>query len=111
MRVVYGIDIKTYDDKFIRAAEEASETVASTTIPGKFLVDVIPARKYIILPSTLESPFSQINLVRFLPEWFPGMEFQRLGRKWKPIVDGFRNAPFDFAKNAMVDLEKGLYFY
>ena len=45
MRVVYGIDIKTYDDEFIEIAEGASESIAATTIPGKFLVDLIPACK------------------------------------------------------------------
>ena len=45
MRVVYGIDIRSYDDEFVKIAEGASESIAATTVAGKFLVDMIPMRK------------------------------------------------------------------
>ena len=105
MRVVYGIDSKTYDDKFIQIAEAASETVALAMMPGKFLVDIIPARKCICI-SGLVVPFFDNHSVRYVPEWFPGARFQKLGRKWKATVDIFRSAPFDFTKNAMVNPQK-----
>ena len=42
MKVVYGMEIKSYDDEFIESAEGATES-AVVVVPGKFLVDVIPA--------------------------------------------------------------------
>ena len=58
MRVVYGIDIQSYNDEFVRIAEAASETVAAATLPGRFLVDMIPARK-------LNAPFRHNEFLTF----------------------------------------------
>ena len=45
MRVVYGMDVQDHDDKFVRIAEEASEALGATIIPGRFLVDMVPIRE------------------------------------------------------------------
>ena len=40
--------------------------------------------------------------VRYVPEWFPGAEFKRLGKKWNAAVQWIRNEPFEFTKAAIV---------
>jgi len=44
MSVTYGMDVKSVDDPFLRAMLEATLAFATATVPGKFLVDVIPIR-------------------------------------------------------------------
>jgi len=42
MEITYGMDIKSHEDKFLRAAEQGLEHVQSAMIPGTFLVDTFP---------------------------------------------------------------------
>ena len=56
--MTYSINIRPYDDPYIKIAEEAVTAAAELVIPGAFLVDIIPILKYV-------------------PEWFPGAKFQR----------------------------------
>jgi len=44
MSVAYGMDVKSLDDPFLRAMLEATHAFATATVPGKFLVDIIPIR-------------------------------------------------------------------
>ena len=44
MSVTYGMDVKPTEDPFLRAMLEAAHAFAAATVPGKFLVDVIPIR-------------------------------------------------------------------
>ena len=56
--MTYGINVRPYNDPYIKIAEEAVGSIAELLIPGTFLVDIIPILKYV-------------------PEWFPGAKFQR----------------------------------
>ena len=38
-----------------------------------------------------------------VPEWFPGAGFKRIGREWNVIVEEMISAPFQFAKDQMVN--------
>jgi hypothetical protein len=42
LRVTYGYEVNSLDDKFVRMAEEAFAELAHASIPGTFLVDAIP---------------------------------------------------------------------
>ena len=55
--MTYSINAHPYNDPYIKIAEEALAAMTELTIPGAFLVDVIPILKYV-------------------PEWFPGAKFQ-----------------------------------
>ena len=54
-----------------------------------------------------ESFFLAFFLVKYVPEWFLGAGFQRLGKQWKAQVMRFRNSPFEFTRNAMVNMISG----
>lgn len=43
-------------------------------------------------------------LVRYLPEWLPGMDFKRKGREWAKTVASFSDRPYTFVKHQMVEL-------
>ncbi|KAF8634038.1 hypothetical protein AX17_004303 [Amanita inopinata Kibby_2008] len=75
MSVTYGITVSPKDDRYITVAEKALEGMAKAANPGAFLVEVIPALKYV-------------------PEWFPGAGFKKKAREWKRAVMEMRDAPF-----------------
>ncbi|KAF7328135.1 Cytochrome P450 [Mycena venus] len=79
MSIAYGIDC-TPGDPYILGAERALEAMRSAAVPGKFLVDIIPALKHI-------------------PNWFPGATFKRQAADWKRQVQNMVEAPFQFAKS------------
>lgn len=59
---------------------------ATGAIPGKFLVDVLPWLKYV-------------------PEWVPGANFQRLAKEWKEVWRDFTNTTFQMAVASIVSLK------
>ncbi|KAF4610328.1 hypothetical protein D9613_010451 [Agrocybe pediades] len=75
MGVTYGITIASKDDHYIALAEKALEGMGQAASPGAFLVDLIPALKYV-------------------PEWVPGASFKRKAREWRAAVMGMKDAPF-----------------
>jgi len=42
MEMAYGIDIKSHEDKFLQAADQALKHFETAMIPGAFLVDTLP---------------------------------------------------------------------
>ncbi|OCH93084.1 CyP450 monooxygenase [Obba rivulosa] len=94
LATIYGIDIQDKNDKYIEIAEKAMEGASEGFVPGSFLVDYIP-------------------MLRYVPAWFPGAEFQRKVAVWKtwahdlvhvPWQNLRRDAPFPSA--AMRSIEK-----
>lgn len=84
MRVAYGITIEPDADSiYVTAAESALYTLSLVAIPGTFLVDIIPALKYV-------------------PSWFPGAEFKRKAMRWRKELEQFVDLPFNHVKELMV---------
>ena len=63
LRVAYGYDVlpDQQHDPLVTIVEEAMRGFSLVSKPGEFLVDTIPILKYI-------------------PSWFPGAQFQKLGK-------------------------------
>ena len=86
MEVVYGIDIKEKNDRFVAIAEEGAKIFADTMAPGRYLVELFP------------------TLAR-LPAWFPGAGFKRNSeQKWKPIIEALRSDAYDATVEALVSI-------
>ncbi|KAJ6580667.1 cytochrome P450 [Mycena capillaripes] len=83
MDVTYGIGVHSSDDPYIHIAKEALHGVSVASVPGAFLVDIIPALKYV-------------------PEWVPGAGFQRKAREWRKVTRDLMEVPFAEAKRKMV---------
>jgi hypothetical protein len=81
--MTYGINIRPYDDPLIAIAEEAIEALSDLAIAGPLLVDILPILKYI-------------------PAWFPGAEFQKKGAMLRTHAEKMRNGTFAAAGNLMV---------
>lgn len=81
--LAYGLNIKLVDDPFVHLSVESLQHLTEATIPGAFLVDLIPA-------------------LRYVPEWVPGAGFQRKAREWKKATNLFRDMPYEAAKQALV---------
>ncbi|KAJ7658428.1 cytochrome P450 [Mycena rosella] len=79
MDVTYGIDIRSPGDPYTTLAEEAVHGVSIATLPGRFLVNTIPALKYV-------------------PSWFPGAGFQRQAKEWRTAARGLLEMPFAHAQ-------------
>lgn len=84
MRACYGITVEpTTNSVYVTVAEKALNTLSLVAIPGSFLVDIIPALKYV-------------------PQWFPGAEFKRKAARWRKELNEFINLPFNHVKELMV---------
>ncbi|GJE99706.1 cytochrome P450 [Phanerochaete sordida] len=78
----YGIDVRRKDDPVVQVAERGLEAAIAALSPGQFLVDLIPALKYV-------------------PAWVPGAGFQRQAKTWHVYADQMLNMPFDLAKKLL----------
>ncbi|KAJ7181302.1 cytochrome P450 [Mycena crocata] len=79
MNVTYGIDVLPSHDPYIEIAKTAMHGLSVASIPGTFLVDAIPALKYV-------------------PAWFPGAGFKRKAREWKQATRQLLEVPYLDAK-------------
>ncbi|KAJ6548207.1 cytochrome P450, partial [Mycena vulgaris] len=79
MDVTYGIDVHSTEYPYIDVAKQAMHGAATASLTGRFLVDTIPALKYV-------------------PSWFPGEDFQRQAKQWKKVTRELLEGPFAQAK-------------
>ena len=71
------------DDEFVIAAQMAMEGLSKAAVPGAYWVEFLP-------------------LLRYLPNWFPGMSFRKLVDEYLPYVSSMREDPYNHVKAAMV---------
>ncbi|KZP10610.1 cytochrome P450 [Athelia psychrophila] len=84
LEVAYGIRALPENDPHIRAAETTMKHVADGGTPGRYLVDTIPWLKYV-------------------PAWFPGASFQKVGQEARKANIASFKFPFDEVKNALAN--------
>ncbi|KAL1751148.1 cytochrome P450 [Schizophyllum commune] len=78
--ITYGLNIRTKDDPHVLTAEAAMRSFSLTSNPGAYLVNSVPALKYV-------------------PEWVPGADFKRQAREWKAEARYMVDKPFEEVKN------------
>lgn len=79
MRIAYGIEVDAPgNDKYISIAEKGLAVFAAALVPGKYLVETFP-------------------ILRHLPAWFPGAQFKRDGKQWKPDALAVLETPWNMA--------------
>lgn len=83
MRIAYGIKIQGFDDPYIINIEESIRGFNLAGIPGSFLVDLIPALKYV-------------------PSWFPGASFKKQAALWAEVNQRVVELPFNHVVHKMV---------
>lgn len=81
--IVYGIKISGVDDPYIINIEESTNGFNLAGTPGSFLVDLIPALKYV-------------------PSWFPGTGFKRLAAHYIEANRKMIELPFNHVAQQIV---------
>ncbi|KAF8880416.1 cytochrome P450 [Infundibulicybe gibba] len=84
MAIIYGHNISSLNDDFVRIAKEALESGLKAILPGTALVNIFPT-------------------LRHIPPWLPGGEFHQLAHRVKALTYQMRNAPFDMVRKNMKD--------
>ncbi|PBK75826.1 cytochrome P450 [Armillaria solidipes] len=84
MKTVYGYDVDPNGDRFVELVDRALENMRIVGNVGAFLVDYIPSLKY-------------------LPRWFPGVNFMSLADTWRKDVEGMKDGPFIYASESMAN--------
>ncbi|EIM80470.1 cytochrome P450 [Stereum hirsutum FP-91666 SS1] len=79
MMIAFGYETKE-NDEFVRIAEEAQLAMVSAARPGAYMVDVIP-------------------ILRYVPEWFPGANFQRVARRGYELAQDLQQKPWVWGMN------------
>lgn len=85
LSLAYGLRMQRFNDPWIHLAEMTVHTTTEAAVVGRYLVDIIPALKYI-------------------PEWVPGARFQKIGKEGRRIVDNFFSQLYDAAVQEIVSL-------
>ncbi|KAK7688871.1 hypothetical protein QCA50_007561 [Cerrena zonata] len=81
MDTIYGIPIADITNIHVAEAEKSVEGFNEAIEPGRFWVDFLPLLKYV-------------------PDWFPGANFQRLAADWRLHMFKARDGPFYETKSA-----------
>ncbi|KIM67833.1 hypothetical protein SCLCIDRAFT_1189995 [Scleroderma citrinum Foug A] len=82
LRISHGYHIQEERDPFVDLADTAVDQFSRSTAPGAFMVDIIPA-------------------LRYVPEWFPGAGFKRMAREWNATLQDMVDQPYKFVKDQM----------
>ncbi|KAF7367189.1 O-methylsterigmatocystin oxidoreductase [Mycena sanguinolenta] len=82
MSTMYGISVDSAQDPYIVRAEAAMNMISKAAIPGEFLVDLLPALKY-------------------LPTWFPLTRFHTVGEKGRRMIEELVEKPYQYVKDEM----------
>ena len=84
LSMTYSINVRPYNDPYIKIAEEAIGTLTELFTPGAFVVlDIIPVLKY-------------------LPEWFPGANFRSKAAVMQKHATVMRDTTFAATEELMV---------
>ncbi|KAG8703982.1 hypothetical protein FRC09_003840 [Ceratobasidium sp. 395] len=84
IRIAYGYEVKSDDDRFVRNAKLATAGFSETMQPTRWAVDMFPP-------------------LRYLPEWFPLASFHRRAQHLKHLEAVHREEPFTYLENQMVE--------
>ena len=89
LKIVYDMDVTDMHDEYIHIAEAAVNALGTTQVPGAFWVEFIP-------------------MLRYIPDWVPGIYFKRWLKEFAPLVVKMIDGPFDIVKQNMVHNEISL---
>ncbi|KAF8840877.1 cytochrome P450 [Paxillus ammoniavirescens] len=82
LKVTYGYTVQADEDPFVELADRAMANVSLVANPAAYLVDLIPA-------------------LRYLPEWFPGTGFLQDAKKYRQLVTETVTRPHQYVLEQM----------
>lgn len=108
MTVLYGENDGPVRDSYIKLADKALHGLVEAGNVGKFLVDFLPICMHpfmFLLTSGSERRVIVRVLVKYVPEWFPGADFQRKARVWRQMARDMIEVPFGDVKKCHVSAQ------
>ncbi|KAL1718352.1 cytochrome P450 [Schizophyllum commune] len=84
LRLAYGLDIQKKDDPHVTDAEALLRMLTKSSIQGSYLVNSVPALKWV-------------------PEWLPGADFKRVARLWRRLGNAIVDKPFHEVKESVTN--------
>ncbi|KDQ64911.1 hypothetical protein JAAARDRAFT_188186 [Jaapia argillacea MUCL 33604] len=82
LQATYGYDVLEDNDPLIQIAGQSIQDLSHMLTPGAFLVDVLP-------------------ILRHIPAWFPGAEFQATASRMKDTLFAMANEPYKYVTKAL----------
>ncbi|KAK7462214.1 hypothetical protein VKT23_007819 [Stygiomarasmius scandens] len=82
LSTAYGIDVQPRNDPYVEVSEKAIDAVGQAGNVPSYLVNQIPALKYI-------------------PDWFPGAYFKKQAKEWRQYAETMPSLPLKFVKDSM----------
>nr|ADN06377.1 PAH-inducible cytochrome P450 monooxygenase PC-PAH 2 [Phanerodontia chrysosporium] len=79
LRIGYGHNIAEGDDELVQMMDDALVGFNRAAVPGAFLVDIIPALKWV-------------------PTWCPGTSWKRQAQEWKDLFVRMTEGPYAMAQ-------------
>ncbi|KAJ6104104.1 hypothetical protein N7523_010424 [Penicillium sp. IBT 18751x] len=80
LNIAYGYRVEPFGrDHLVHITNEAMDEFGQASVPGAWMVDLIPALKYV-------------------PSWFPGAGFKRTANLWREHLGRIADRPYDFVK-------------
>ncbi|EJT98958.1 cytochrome P450 [Dacryopinax primogenitus] len=80
--VAYGYDVDSEKSDLVTGVNEILRIFERVIQPGVWIVDIIPALKY-------------------LPPWFPGAGFKRMAKQWRTQIEEVRQIPMQRVKQEL----------
>lgn len=101
MHAVCGHEIIQKNTYLIKLATDAVDTLSEEVFFGAQILFAFPSRKCALL---LEIGVLDVNvqLVKHIPEWFPGGAFKSLARETRQVTSTLQNIPVDLVKKSAV---------
>ncbi|KAI0684085.1 cytochrome P450 [Cytidiella melzeri] len=82
LKLAYGYSAAEGHDPIVDLVERAMDTLKVSITPGAWLVDLVPA-------------------LRYIPSWFPGAKFKREAKWMNQLVQDMAEVPFVLTKEAI----------
>lgn len=102
MSTIYGIDVVERDDPYIVSQKRASRAIAMATTPGTFIVESFPLREPPSFGVQHTHQHSSAPTVKYLPTWFPFVEFKKMAVKWQDDAHDALWRPFKAVRKDLV---------
>ncbi|KAF8652307.1 hypothetical protein AX16_004465 [Volvariella volvacea WC 439] len=83
LSITYGLEIQPERDPYVELVEKALESLNEATIPGRFIVDLVPWLKYV-------------------PDWMPFAGFKRQAKEWRKYALGVRDIPYKAVRDNII---------
>lgn len=100
IKVTYGLDVHDTNDPLLSLVQAATESFEDASTPGRYLVDNIPIRTFILHCAYFK--ILTTSLVKYVPSWLPGAGFKVKAERWRSNVQQAIEIPFQAAKDALV---------